>query len=260
MIFYFSGTGNSEWATKEIAKNCNDTIHFIPDEYRKFELNELNNKVEYTLKKDESLGFVFPCYSWGVPPVVSKFIEKLNIENVSYLYMVCTCGDDTGLTFEIFKRLTTQRFKMCDLAYSIIMPESYISLPGFDIDTKEKERYKLNAAKERISSICNDINNKVSGKYDVIPGNMAWLKSTIVRPFFYKFLLSPSPFKATSQCISCKKCANDCPLHNITMKKGKPSWGSNCAGCLRCYHICPKHAIEYGPFTKNKGQYINPNT
>ena len=35
MIFYFSGTGNSEWVAKEVAKAQNETICFIPEVMQK---------------------------------------------------------------------------------------------------------------------------------------------------------------------------------------------------------------------------------
>ena len=35
MIFYFSGTGNSEWVAKEIAKAQNETTCFIPEVMQK---------------------------------------------------------------------------------------------------------------------------------------------------------------------------------------------------------------------------------
>ena len=37
MIFYFSGTGNSEWVAKEVAKAQNETICFIPEVMQKKE-------------------------------------------------------------------------------------------------------------------------------------------------------------------------------------------------------------------------------
>lgn len=40
---------------------------------------------------------------------------------------------------------------------------------------------------------------------------------------------------------------------------GNPVWqNKNCTGCLRCYHNCPKRAIEWGKFTRNKGQKVSP--
>ena len=94
MIFYFSGTGNTRWVAQFLQQELNDTLRFIPD--------EIGGEMHYKLKEGERLGFVFPCYGWGVPPFVERFIEQVRIEHVEYLYFVTTCGDDTGMTAEIF--------------------------------------------------------------------------------------------------------------------------------------------------------------
>ena len=36
-------------------------------------------------------------------------------------------------------------------------------------------------------------------------------------------------------------------------------WAGKCIGCLSCYHHCPNKAIQYGNYTKTKGQFVNNN-
>ena len=68
----------------------------------------------------------------------------------------------------------------------------------------------------------------------------------------------PKKWKFTDDCISCGKCEKICPVGNIKLHDGKPVWGKECISCVACYHICPKNAIQYGSFTKGKGQYFCP--
>lgn len=252
MIFYFSGTGNSEWLARYISKHTHDeNVMFIPDEMGKTGL------LEYRLKDSEPLGFVFPCYAWGVPKFIEEFIGQLAITNVSYLYFACTCGDDTGKTKEIFCDMVEKRGWKCSLGYAVQMPESYVNLPFFDVDPKDKECRKITSALERANCICKDINSRVTDKFDTIPGGMKWLKSEVVRPFFNNVLITPKPFKVAEGCVGCGMCEQSCPLNNITLKDGAtPQWGKDCVGCMRCYHSCPVKAIQWGWFTKGKGQYL----
>lgn len=250
MIFYFSGTGNSEWAARRLAEGLGEKLLFIPD--------EMNTPMTYELENGEPLGFVFPCYGWGVPQFIEKFIEQCRISNVSYLYYVCTCGDDTGQTDRIFRKAIATHQWHCHLCYDIKMPEAYISLPGFNTDPKDKEQKKLREAETLMEEIISAVATRKQGEH-LIPGAMAWAKTSIVRPIFNGLFMSPTPFKTNGKCTGCGKCQKTCPMHNISLgKNSNPQWGNNCAGCLRCYHTCPTNAIHYGIFTKGKGQYLHP--
>ena len=93
MIFYFSGTGNSKWIAEQLADRLKEQLIFIPETMR-------NAIFDYEMADKEKIGFVFPVYSWGPPPIVLQFIEQLNLQRYDkqYLFFVCSCGDDTGLT------------------------------------------------------------------------------------------------------------------------------------------------------------------
>lgn len=252
MIFYFSGTGNSAWAARYISKQLgDDNLLFIPD--------QLNGDKTYRLSEGERLGFVFPTYGWGVPQFIEQFISAISIQGVDYLYFVTTCGDDTGMTREIFCDAVERKGWTCALGYAIQMPETYICLPGFELDSKEKESRKLSDAQVRIERIVDDIRHCRRGIFDCLPGSMPWLKSKVVRPVFNNIIISPRPFRTTDSCISCGLCQRQCPMHNITLiDHTTPSWGDHCVGCLRCYHSCPSGSIRWGIFTDKKGQYLAP--
>ena len=63
----------------------------------------------------------------------------------------------------------------------------------------------------------------------------------------------------SDDCISCGKCANVCPLHNIQLSNGKPVWGNQCTHCMACISRCPKEAIEYGKHSKGLPRYTCEN-
>ncbi len=248
MIFYFSGTGNSEWVAKFIARELNDELLFMPD--------ELSGSMRYELMKGERLGFIFPCYAWGVPKFVENFVRRVEVENVTYVYFIVTCGDDTGQTDSIFSAAVAAKGWDCMLGRAVQMPESYVCLPGFDVDPISREQEKYIRANDRLRQVVEDIIDGRGG-FDTIPGKMPWLKSRVVRPFFNRFLVTPKYFKCNDKCIGCGKCVEACPFHNVSHDQTKrPVWGNRCVQCMRCYHVCPVHAIDWGAFTKNKGQYL----
>ena len=143
-------------------------------------------------------------------------------------------------------------------AYSLQMPNTYVSLPGFDVDSTELANKKLKETEAQLPRIAESIRNRENCS-ELTRGDMAWLKTYVLRPLFNKFLVTDKLFKNTETCSSCGLCAKQCPTKDIAMIAGNPVWqNKNCTGCLRCYHNCPKRAIEWGKFTKNKGQKVSP--
>ncbi len=247
MLLYFSGTGNSRWVANLLGKLLDERVYALLDIW--------GDELLLDLEEEEALGFVFPVYAWGPPALVSGFLSKVRANKIpSYVYFVCTCGDDTGKTADIFARAVQEKGWISPAGFSVIMPETYVCLPGFDVDPKDKEQKKLREAVGRIEDIARYVAARTD-KVDCKEGRFPWIKSYLIRPLFNRFMTSAKSFHVTDACISCGKCVTACPLHNVRLEKKHPVWGQNCAMCLSCYHHCPKHAIEYGRMTKHKGQF-----
>ncbi len=252
MIFYFSGCGNTRWAARQLANAQRERLIFIPD--------VIEGDCTFALKDDEAVGFVLPVYSWAPPKIIIDFIGRLKLENYrgQYLFMVCTCGDDAGLTRQVFATAIERRGWRVDSAFSIRMPNTYVCLPGFDVDTPERRAEKLHRAQDRLQFISEQILQKARDRYDVVEGAWPWLKTRVLYPFFQRFSITDKPFRSTERCIGCEICQRACPVGNIRMTDDRPVWLHHCTLCLACYHHCPTHAIEYGRHTAGKGQYVHP--
>lgn len=254
MIIVFSGNGNTQYIANLLSTNLNDGNLVV------LHGDLLNNpgKHSLTVKEGEAIIWCFPCYSWGIPPIIARFIDKIHFPglNNNVHHLVITCGDDIGLAANIWKKAIYKRHWTVGNAYSVIMPNTYVCMKGFDVDSDEIAKKKLEASHDRAKHIASNIQNKAVGD-DVTTGKYKWIKSKIVYPLFTKFCMSPKPFRTNNSCINCGKCSNICPLNNILMgNDSKPIWGKNCTLCLKCYNNCPRHAIEYGNTTKHKGQYV----
>lgn len=208
---------------------------------------------------DERLIWVFPIHAWGLPTVTEQVIKESNIFSAYNLthYMVATCGDDIGYADKHWRELIKRRGWTDGSAFSVQMPNIYVFMKGFDIDSPEVTEQKLDALPDRIEHIAEIIDSGETDVVDVTRGRWPAVKSNILRQWFHKHKMSTKPFRVNMDCNSCGKCARNCPLGNIELIGGKPKWADACVMCSRCYHCCPNHAIEYGNFTKGKGQYMN---
>lgn len=253
MILYFSGTGNSKYVAEKLAELLGEELFNIEGKQRLPMMVEDAPLAPESLV-EEPLGIVFPVYAWGLPRIVEEYLRNKNITN-KFVWTVMTCGDDMGYTDVILEK-TIKR--TVNAAYSLQMPNTYVSLPGFDVDPPEIASKKIEETKAQLHRIAESIRNRENCN-ELTRGDMAWIKTYVLRPLFNKFLVTDKFFRKTQDCSSCGLCAKQCPTKDIAMIAGNPVWqNKNCTGCLRCYHNCPKRAIEWGKFTKNKGQKTNP--
>lgn len=253
MVFYFSGTGNSEFVAQTLANFLSMDLCFIPEV----------DPMSLTIPLEDIL-FVFPVYSWGIPPLIEKFIKDINLSywdrvdsNGFSVNCVMVCGDEVALAPEMFRKVCKKCGFSVASIWSVIMPNNYVLLPGFNVDPKDLEQKKLEDCKGRILEIAQSINAGTK-RIDVVRGSMPWIKTKLVYPLFKKWGIFPQKWHYLNNCISCGKCASICPLCNVKMQDKHPQWGRRCCSCLACYHICPVHAVAYGTVTLKKGQYFFP--
>lgn len=235
MIFYFSGTGNSAWAARQLARLTGDKAYDITN------LNQLPD-----LDSARQIGFVFPIYAWGAPEIMEDFPKTLP-KTRSFTFGVCTCGGDAGLAMKQFSKLYP-----LSSSYSLVMPNNYII--GSDTDEEGKIRQKISAARTELERISGEIQRQEK-VYRVREGAMAGLKFGPVNFGFNRFARSAKPFFAEGSCNGCGLCAANCPAHAITLKDGKPVWAAQCYQCMGCINACPQQAIQYGKATAGRRRY-----
>lgn len=235
MIYYFSGTGNSRWAARQITARLHDTAQDIS------KLNQLPD-----LTHESQIGLVFPIYAWGAPEPVLSFVKKLP-KTKAFTFAVCTCGEEAGYAMKKLSDLYPFRS-----SYSLVMPNNYII--GADVDDAQTIRKKIQDARQAIQTLTDEVAQR-QAVYRVQEGKHAGLKSGLVNFGFNRFARNTKAFYVTDRCNGCGLCAQNCPASTIAMKNGKPVWGKMCYQCLGCINACPQRAIEYGKSTQKHGRY-----
>jgi ferredoxin len=144
----------------------------------------------------------------------------------------------------------------------VLMPENYVAL--FRIPSRSEIDIIMRRAISRLLEISKKIGNEQSLTPSEKIGREAGavsvadrLMSGPVNAAFYRFVISAKGFHVTEGCTGCGRCVTLCPLNNVTLRDGKPRWGSNCTHCMACICGCPRRAVEYKNKTQGKPRYFN---
>lgn len=242
MVLYFSGTGNSRYVAKEIARISGDEAVSLNKRIKKGNFGDIAS--------DKPLVFVGPVYAGRYPRIMDEHIKKVNFVGIQQAYFVSTCAATPWQTVNYVKKLCSEKGFTLLGFNSVVMPQGYVA--GGGTQPKNVNDEVLRKAQPKIEEIAENIRD---GKKlpDEKPGNA--VMSKIINPMMYATMIKAKSFKATDKCSGCGKCADRCPLNNITISLGRPVWGNECTHCMACIAGCPNEAIEYGKKTQGKTRY-----
>ena len=235
MIYYFSGTGNTEHVAKKISTVTDEGIIEITH--------------NTSLQKGKPTIIATPIYFWLLPQIVEEFIAKVNWKKGDELIFIVTCGGFLGTGDLAIEKLTKPAQTK---VYQLPMETNYIIL--HDVDEREKVTQKLKEADTLLLDIIEDFDE----------GRLVYSSNPLLRPglflakLLYNHYRQTKKFQVTDACNGCGICEKNCPdfAIKISPSNGKPLWiKESCQNCLKCLHFCPKEAIEYGNRTKGKKRY-----
>ena len=149
MIFYFTGTGNSYAAAKALLKK-DEKLVSMGEAIRK-------RAYAYRIEEDETIGFVFPVYFFGLPTAVEWFTRKLRLTGgrAGFTYAVITCGSSPGNADAALGKILAGKQISLDQCYRLVMPDNYfIMLP---IPSEDEQNEILAKADRTLKMIRLDI-------------------------------------------------------------------------------------------------------
>jgi formate hydrogenlyase subunit 6/NADH:ubiquinone oxidoreductase subunit I/flavodoxin len=275
-VCYFSGTGNSLFVAREIARIVHASL--VPM------ASAAGSKL---VRIDaEQIGLVFPAYMAqlnGVPLIVERFIRGLEDIGTKYVFAVCTCGG-----YELFNglpalrncaRLVRRLGGRVSAEYSIRLPMNTLDYSHLPVPINQDRDRLFERSRGRVQEICRITARGGKSRHKA----MKMLLNSIMTPLYlmlrsvyyaelrknakvpltralrYDELwpLADRSIYADDKCTGCATCSRVCPVGNIAMVHDKPTWQHRCEICLACVEWCPDQAIHH--FSRVEGRtYRHP--
>jgi ferredoxin/flavodoxin len=245
-IYYYTGTGNSLWVARTLAKELGETdLVSIPD------LTE-HDRVDGA----DVIGLVFPVYIWGVPAPIVQFVERLRELGPSYVFAVAVNGGQVSNTLVELRDILKTNGVDLSSGFEIRTPSNYIPWGG--PGPKERQNRLFDEGRAKLVRVAAHVHGRNTGPIERGP-----LWQRVVFTLFHKLTFDKVPgmdgkFWFDEKCNECGICAKVCPARNITISNGKPSWNHRCEQCLACIQWCPREAIQYGKKTRQYERYHHP--
>ncbi len=243
-IYYFTGTGNSLKIAKDIAEKISESI-----------LVQINKKLMDSAIKPVrgKIGIIFPVYADGLPLIVERFVNDLNIDKNAYVFAVANFGGAAGMSLFQLDDLLAKKGIILSAAFEILMPDNTQIL--FPPLSPEEQVECLKTELEQIPKIARIINEE---KIDLACIEPLRKKGKSWTRLKFEPCMMEKDFRCSEKCDSCGICEKVCPVNNIVMKAGRPAWQGSCEQCLACMQWCPRESIQSGMRTTGWGRYHNP--
>lgn len=250
VVYYFSGTGNSENVAKwmaDIAKEKGTKVSLI-------NIAKTDRLAISSPEPDALVVFVSPIHGFNYPPVMLNFIRRFPKGKNKVLLMNTRAGmligkwitpGLTGIAFYFSALILKKRGYSIKSMFPVDLPSNWISVhPGLNERTVKYLHERNQEKVYRFARKVLDGGSDFRGMYEIV-------QDTLVAPislgyyFIGRFLFAKT-YYASADCDNCDLCIKACPVKAIKKVDGRPFWTFNCESCMRCMSNCPKKAIETG--------------
>ena len=265
-VFYFSGTGNSLFVAKEIAKGINN-----------FKITPIVACVEQNQCKSDAevIGIIFPVHALTIPILVQIFLKKLEICNSKYIFSVATREGTVFKGFNKIESILRRKKKTLNSKFIINMCGND-SRHKYMVPSENDIKRIENSALANIQSILEIVKQKK--QYNMLdssvlfPTSNSKIKSWFIESLVILLMENADKFGGANYfyhditCNGCGICEKVCLSKKIEIKNNEPVWNKKqlCYMCFACLNFCPKKSVQIQSipgvesFSEKNGRYPHP--
>jgi ferredoxin len=245
-LFYYTGTGNSLWTARLLAKELGDA-GMIPIS---------RTAGDPIVSGAEAIGIIFPVHIWGLPRRVIAFVDALEKNRSRYHFAVAVNAGQVAATLTQLKKRMQARGLSLSAGFGLAMPSNYIPWGGPGPEEGQIRRFE--AARIKIGRIAAAAAAREKRPVEKGPLWQNILFTGLNRLAFPHVPKMDRSFRVDEKCNGCGICKAVCPAGNIDLPQERPTWLHHCEQCLACIQWCPQEAIQFGKKTPRYQRYHHP--
>lgn len=244
VIFYFSGTGNTAWVSKRLARAL--TEKGVPAQA--YNIEQIKpEQLRALVKGKKYVCFGYPVYGSDIPRPMKDFVLRFPALSQRQVFVFCTqmmFSGDGARALQPFLRRAKGKIRYAE---HFNMPNNIsIEKYGFHA-TNDMEHIRpiLEKTGEKIALFAQNIAEETPLRRGCnIGSHMLGLVQRLPFRALYSGLQKSLSIDK-SRCTACGKCAANCPVGNIRPEDGAYAIGDKCCLCMRCCNYCDFDAVLF---------------
>jgi len=256
VLFYFSGTGNSEYLAKFFCREMGAVCYSIEEEVDFHKL----------IASNDVIGFCYPIYGSRLPRNVRQFISG-HLEDLKgkKLIIFVTQWAFSGDGARVLTDLLPESHVEVIYAEHFNMPNNISNTAFLKEVSKKRMEAKIARAEARMLIACQNIKvgvvkrrgfssfSKFLGAFQGIPWQRKSSSVGLVAGSMEAKIATS--VRVDDTCTICLICMEACPVKNLSLENGRIDHNNDCIGCFRCVNVCPERAISVMSKKIPKWQY-----
>ena len=231
---YFSGTGNSKYATELFCREYDDKTEILSIED--------NNAVD-KIDNEDFIVFSYPVQYSTVPKILRDFIiSNKGLWNGKKVFVIATMalfsGDGAGQLGKLLEKYGAE----CVGGLHLKMPDNICDEKVLK-HSFEKNKLLIKKSEHKIKKSAELMKFGKPTKEGI--GLFCRIVGFLGQRMFFgrKTRYYSDKLKTDNKCIGCGLCVSLCPMENIKIENNKAISYDKCTMCYRCINACPKQSI-----------------